>query len=184
MSWRSDLETGLIGGPEKREIKIERYNPRWPEIYEVHKEKVSKAFSGIEHRTEHIGSTSVNGLAAKPIVDMLVVISDPGNEKLYREAMENQGYQLRVREPDFDEHRMFRTFEQDVHIHVFPEGSKEVERYLLFRDHLRRHADVRSGYEALKRKQSEKNWSDMNAYAEAKTEFIETIICEAKRGVQ
>lgn len=86
---------------------------------------------------EHVGSTSVPGLAAKPIVDILLVVEDSGEEVSYLPALEEAGYVLRVREPDFDEHRMFRTPQKDVHVHIFSTGSKEIRRLLLLRDHLR-----------------------------------------------
>ena len=94
--------------------------------------------------------------------------------------MEQAGYQLRVREPAFDEHRMFRTQERDVHIHVFSPISPEIQRYLTFRNRLRTNPVDRQLYEKTKRKLAKKEWSDMNAYAEAKSEVVEQIIGAAQ----
>ena len=127
-------------------------------------------------RIEHIGSTSVPGLAAKPIIDILVVIKDSANESTYLAQLEAAGYVLRVREPKWNEHRMFRTQEKDVHVHIYSAGCPEIERYLIFRDRLRRNIADRRRYEQTKRELAAKEWADMNTYAEAKTEVIENII--------
>ena len=170
------LKTGLIGGLEKREIKIADYDPDWPKKFETHAKIITDALGGFALRVEHIGSTSVPGLAAKPVIDILVVVSDSTDESAYLPQLEAAGYVLRVREPDWNEHRMFRTPEHDVHIHIYSAGCPEIQRNLTFRDRLRRNTDDRSRYEQTKRELAAKDWSDMNAYADAKTEMIESII--------
>lgn len=175
------LSTGLIGGPEKRPITIVDYDPRWPVKFQQHAAKIRQAIGHLVLRLEHIGSTSVPGLAAKPIIDILLVVKDAAKETDYLHPLESAGYVLRVREPDFDEHRMFRTSERDVHVHIFGEGSKEIARYLDFRDHLGRHESDRKRYEALKQKLATQDWSDMDAYAAAKGPFIESIIIKARQ---
>ncbi len=102
-------EIGLIGGPEKRVIEIVPHSPDWSLQFQDHARRIKTALGEVALRIEHIGSTSVEDLAAKPIIDMLVVVADPSQEDLYLPAMLSAGYELRVREPDFDEHRMFRT---------------------------------------------------------------------------
>ena len=131
-------------------------------------------------RVEHIGSTSVPGLAAKPVIDILVVVTDSADESAYLPRLEAAGYVLRVREPDWNEHRMLRTPERDVHVHVYSAGCPEVERTLAFRDRLRRNGDDRRRYERTKRELAAREWPDMNAYAEAKTEVIESILDAAR----
>jgi GrpB-like predicted nucleotidyltransferase (UPF0157 family) len=175
------LETGSIGGPERREIKIVNYDPDWPEKFETHARVIADALGDCALRIEHVGSTSVPGLAAKPIIDILVVVPDSADESAYLPALEAAGYVLRVREPDWNEHRMFRTLEKDVHIHIYSVGCTEIERVLVFRNCLRRNADDRRRYEQIKRELAAKEWPDMNTYAEAKTEVIESIIdaCQA-----
>jgi GrpB-like predicted nucleotidyltransferase (UPF0157 family) len=130
-------------------------------------------------RIEHIGSTSVPGLAAKAIIDILLVVEDSGNEVSYLPELEAAGFVLRVREPEFHEHRMLRTPARDVHLHVFSLGSTEIERYLTFRDRLRRNVEDRQRYETTKRTLAAQSWSDMDAYANAKTEAVEGIIASA-----
>jgi GrpB-like predicted nucleotidyltransferase (UPF0157 family) len=173
-------ETGVIGGPEKRDITVLAYNPEWPQKFQKHEGIIRSALGDTALQIEHIGSTAVPGLAAKPIIDVLVVVPDSSDESFYLPQLEEVGYVLRVREPDFHEHRMMRTPEKDVHIHIFSPGSSEVERYLLFRDRLRQDPKARNRYEKVKRELATHAWSDMNAYADAKTKIIEKIIKSAR----
>ena len=179
-SKKSEWGVGLIGGREKRVIEIVPYRSDWPLRFQNHAERIKNALGATMLRIEHIGSTSVEGLAAKPIIDILVVVAAPARENLYLPSMLSAGYELRVREPDFEEHRMFRTPERDVHVHFFPAGSGEIDRYLEFRDFVRSHAETRDQYAALKRELSKRDWADMNEYADAKTDFIEGVIRRAR----
>jgi GrpB-like predicted nucleotidyltransferase (UPF0157 family) len=118
----------------------------------------------------------VPGLAAKPIIDISVAVADPADEGAYVPALEAAGYVLRVREP---EHRMLRTPERDVHVHVWAETDPEIGRHLAFRDRLRASAEDRTAYEALKRELARREWEDMNHYANAKGPLIEEILGRA-----
>ena len=169
-------EVGLIGGEEKRDIKIVPYNSDWPLKFEHHKSRMLNALGSSAVQLEHIGSTAVPALAAKPIIDMLLVVKDSSNESSYLPTLEGLGYVLRVREPDFHEHRMFRTPELDVHLHVYSAGSTEVERYITFRDRLRSNLSERKKYAQLKSQLATQSWDDMNEYANAKSSFIEETI--------
>ena len=169
-------ETGLIGGAETRAIVVVPYRQEWPATFELHRERIAAALGAVALGIDHIGSTAVPGLAAKPIVDMLLVVPDSADEDAYLPAMERAGYVLRVREPEFEEHRMFRTPERDVHVHVLSAGSPEIERYLRFRDALRGAPFLRARYQALKQALAVEEWQDMNAYAAAKSRMVETII--------
>jgi GrpB-like predicted nucleotidyltransferase (UPF0157 family) len=177
----------LIGGVEKRDIVLVEYDPAWAARFEEHATRIRATLGECALRVEHIGSTAVPGLAAKPIIDILVVVLDSSDEGLYLPALERAGYQLRVREPDFHEHRMVRTQERDVHVHVFSKGCPEIERHLIFRDRIRRNCADRKRYVDTKRVLAAQSWSDTNDYARAKTEVIESIIAstreELSRGV-
>jgi GrpB-like predicted nucleotidyltransferase (UPF0157 family) len=177
-------ESGLIGGVEKRDIRIVDYDPDWHNKFERHARIISGAIGVSVLRIEHIGSTSVPGLAAKPIIDILVVLPDSANESVYLPQLEAVGYVLRVREPQWNEHRMFRALNRDVHIHIYSAGCPEIQRNLTFRDRLRRSAEDRRHYEQVKRELAAKSWPDMNAYALAKTEVIESIIAAAQATVE
>ena len=168
--------SGLTGGVEKRDIKIVDYDSTWPQKFDRHARIIADALGTAALRIEHIGSTSVPGLAAKPIIDILVVVADSSDEPKYLPHLVAAGYAMRVREPDWNEHRMLRTPEKDVHIHIYSAGCREIERNVMFRDRLRQNAGDRRRYEQTKRELADKEWIDMNAYASAKTEVIEKII--------
>jgi GrpB-like predicted nucleotidyltransferase (UPF0157 family) len=155
------------------------YDPTWPTKFEMHRAIVTKALGDAALQIEHVGSTSVPGLAAKPIIDILVVVRDSADECTYLPQLGAVGYLLRVREPDWNEHRMFRTAEKDVHLHVYSAGCREIERNLTFRDGLRINAEDRRRYEETKRALAEREWADMSDYANAKTQVIEDIIAAA-----
>jgi GrpB-like predicted nucleotidyltransferase (UPF0157 family) len=174
------LETGLIGGIEKREIKIFDCDPDWPTKFAKHAKIITEAIGSFLLRIEHIGSTSVPGLAAKPVIDILVVVPDSANESAYLPRLQAAGYVLRVREPYWNEHRMFRTPEKDAHIHVYSAACPEIQRNLIFRNRLRKNVEDRRRYEQIKRELAAQDWPDMNAYALAKTEVIEIIIAAAQ----
>ena len=159
-----------------RQIEIVDYDPRWPEKFQRHATAIADALGDTALQIEHIGSTSVPGLSAKPIVDILLVVSDSGDETTYAWQLERAGYELRVREPEFHQHRMFSTPEQDVQLHVFSAGSSEAARVLTFRDRLRGNAGHRRLYEEAKRRLARVPWPSVDAYARAKTEIIERIL--------
>jgi GrpB-like predicted nucleotidyltransferase (UPF0157 family) len=111
-----DLDEVLIGGREKREIVIVDYDATWPARFEAERARVQQALGACALRIEHIGSTAVPGLAAKPIVDLLVTLEDLDDVTATVAALTAVGYELRVREPG---HRMFRTPQHDVHVHIW-----------------------------------------------------------------
>lgn len=168
----------LVGGIEKRAIRIVDWQAEWAEVYEVHRARIARALGPGAARIAHIGSTSVPGLAAKPIVDILVAVPDPDDEGGFEPAMVAAGYELRVREPG---HRMFRTRSRDVQVHFWPEGSEDERRHLLFRDWLRRSEADRRLYERTKRELARRDWPDVNLYADAKTEVISEIMERAEQ---
>lgn len=175
------LPVGIIGELERRAIVIADYDPEWPRRFGRERARIIAALGPAALSVEHVGSTSVPGLAAKPIVDVLLVVEDAGDEDAYLPALEKAGYVLRVREPDWEEHRMVRTPEKDVHVHVFSPDSGEVERLLLLRDHLRDDEVDRERYAGTKRELASKDWPSMQHYADAKTGIIEDILARASR---
>jgi GrpB-like predicted nucleotidyltransferase (UPF0157 family) len=118
-------------------------------------------------------------LGAKPIVDMLLDIEDSADEARYVPALEAAGYELRVREPEWHEHRMFKGRDGGIHLHVFSAGCPEIARMLRFRDWLRGHAEDRALYERTKRKLAQCEWSRGQEYADPKTPVVEEILKRA-----
>jgi len=171
----------LVGGPEPVRVELHDANPEWPERYREHRQRILDALETSTVAIEHIGSTSVPGLAAKPIVDIVVAVEDITAEEDYLDPLLAAGYVLRVREP---RHRMVRTPERDVHVHLYEQGAPEIDEYLLLRDHLRSDADDRALYERTKRELLGRSWDDMNDYADAKTEVILAIKARARAALR
>lgn len=175
---RADVsELELVGGPEALRVGLHEYDERWPDIFEQHRRRIADALSPASVDIEHIGSTSVPGLAAKPIVDIVVAVADITAEEDYLDALLAAGYALRVREPG---HRMVRTPERDIHVHIYERGNAAIDEYLLLRNHLRSDAADRALYESTKRALMSRRWDDMNAYADAKTDVILEIKARAR----
>ena len=120
------------------------------------------------------------GLAAKPIVDIVLVVADSADEGAYVVALETAGYVLRIREPHWFEHRMFKGPDTDINLHVFSLGCSEIERTLRFRDWLRANADDRELYERTKRELATQDWEHVQNYADAKTAIIDEILSRAR----
>lgn len=175
---RADVtDVELVGGVEHRELYLVDHDPHWAHVYAEHAARVRAALGSTAMDVEHIGSTAVAGLAAKPIIDVLVTVPDITAEEDYLEPLVAAGYVVRVREPG---HRLVRTETLDVHVHVLEPHDPAAVDYLLLRDHLRADADDRRLYEETKRELTSRDWPDMNAYAEAKTAVIEMIKTRAR----
>src|SRR5438309_3528850 len=119
--------------PQYRDVVLADYDPEWPGWFERAAEGVRAALGDKVLEIDHVGSTSVPGLAAKPLIDINLVVADTTDEAAYVPKLETAGYILRVREPDWFEHRMLRGYEPPVNLHVFPPGCQELERMLVFR---------------------------------------------------
>lgn len=157
-------------------IEIVDYNPRWPEFYTREADRIQLALGDRALRIEHTGSTSVPGLAAKPVVDLLLVVSDSSDEWDYLPALERAGYTLRIREPNWHQHRMFKGPATDINLHVFSRGCQEIDRILLFRDRLRSHPGDRDLYARAKRDLAQREWNSVDDYAAAKAAVIAEIM--------
>jgi GrpB-like predicted nucleotidyltransferase (UPF0157 family)/GNAT superfamily N-acetyltransferase len=164
--------TVFIGGSESGVIVLSEYDPAWPLRFEAERARIDTTLGARAKTIEHIGSTAVPGLAAKPIIDILVCVDDVEDESSYVARLENADYVLRVREPG---HRMFRTLAKDVHVHIWSDPT-EISRHIAFRDRLRANDEDRRRYEFIKRKLAQRRWSDTNEYAEAKTGVIAEIM--------
>ncbi len=130
-------------------------------------------------RLEHAGSTSVPGLAAKPVIDIVLVVPDSADEPAYVPSLARAGYRLTIREPDWFEHRLLKGPDTDVNLHVFTAGSAEVEQMLRFRDRLRTDAGDRELYERTKRTLAARKWRHVQHYADAKSEVVRAILGRA-----
>ena len=160
-------------------IVIAEYDPEWPRLYEREAMRIRAALHGKVGLLEHVGSTSVPGLAAKPVIDILLVVPDSSDEPSYVPPLEAAGYVLRIREPEWYEHRVFKGPDTNVNLHVFSPGCVEIRRMLGFRDWLRTHDDDRQLYEHTKRELAQQGWKYVQNYADAKTAIVEEILDRA-----
>ncbi|GHF55627.1 GrpB-like predicted nucleotidyltransferase (UPF0157 family) [Amycolatopsis bartoniae] len=172
------LSVKLVHGLRPGKVTIADYDPAWPGRYERRAAELRAVLGERARLVEHIGSTSVPGLAAKPIIDIVLGIDDPDDEPAYLPDLEAVGYDVRVREPG---HRCLRAGEPDepVNLHCYPPDDVEVRRYLAFRDRLRASDEDRDRYAALKRELAQREWRDVNYYAEAKRPLIFEILAHA-----
>jgi GrpB-like predicted nucleotidyltransferase (UPF0157 family) len=163
-------------------ITIVDYDPSWPDRYAAWRQALRAPLGPTAIRIEHVGSTSVPGLAAKPIIDVQVSVADLANEEAYVPALETIGLQLRSRDIF---HRYFRPFPgraRVIHVHVRELGSEWEAEHLRFRDYLRTHPDARDQY-AQAQRDAAALWADDGlAYTDAKTEVILAILEQAARG--
>jgi GrpB-like predicted nucleotidyltransferase (UPF0157 family) len=168
-------ELAPISGP----VELVASDPAWAGLFEREAERVRAALGDRVRLLEHTGSTSVPGLAAKPIIDMTLAVPDSGDEDAYLPALEAAGYVLRIREPDWYEHRVFKGPDTNVNLHVFSEGCPEIDRMLRFRDRLRSDAGDRELYERTKRALAARDWTYVQDYADAKTAVVSEIVARA-----
>jgi GrpB-like predicted nucleotidyltransferase (UPF0157 family) len=160
-------------------IHLAEYDPGWPRLYAREAARIRSVLGERVRRLEHVGSTSVPGLAAKPVIDIVLAVPDSSDEPAYVPDLEAAGYVLRIREPDWYEHRVFKGPDTNVNLHTFTDGCPEIERMTGFRDYLRTHDDERDLYLATKRDLAGREWRYVQHYADAKTAVVESIIARA-----
>ncbi len=161
-------------------ILVRDYDPEWPSLFEREAARTRSVLGSRVSLLEHAGSTSVVGLPAKPIIDMILAVPDSSDEATYLPEMERAGYVLRIREPQWFEHRMLKGPDTDINLHVFTIGCPEIDQMLLFRDWLRAHAEDRDLYAAEKRELAKLEWKFTQHYAEAKTNVVRSILARAR----
>jgi len=172
----STAEPQPLDGP----VELVEYSADWPVLFLREAQRLRAVLGDRAFRIEHVGSTSVPGLAAKPIVDVVLIVKDSAEEPAYVPALEAAGYILRIRETQFHEHRMFKGPDTDINLHVFSSRYPEVERMLLFRDRLRDDEAERELYGRTKRELARRRWKYVDDYAQAKGAVVEEILSRAR----
>ena len=168
--------------PHNAPITLADYDPGWPALFAREAARIRAALGDRAVQVEHVGSTSVPGLAAKPIIDIVLAVPDSSDEQAYVPALQAAGYVLRAREPGWFEHRMFKGPDTDVNLHVFTAGAAEIGRMVLFRNRLRDNGADREAYLRVKRDLAQRTWRHVQHYADAKTAIVEQIIARATSG--
>jgi GrpB-like predicted nucleotidyltransferase (UPF0157 family) len=167
--------------PLNSTIYLAPYDLTWPSLFALLENRIHEALKGDMLLLEHVGSTAVPGLSAKPIVDIVLAVADSSDETAYVQRLEKKGFKLRIREPDWYQHRMLKFSDPDANLHVFSEGCVEIDQMLLFRDWLRNHTGDRLHYEEKKRELASRIWKYTQNYADAKSEVVQEILIRARR---
>jgi GrpB-like predicted nucleotidyltransferase (UPF0157 family) len=167
--------------PLNRTIYLAPYDPGWPLKFLLLANQIRDILSEKVLLLEHVGSTSVPGLSAKPVIDMVLAVSDSTDESSYVPLLEEQGFTLRIREPDWFQHRLLKAPNEDANLHVFSFGCEEIKRMLAFRDWLRLHEEDRRLYEETKRQLAKQTWKQTQNYADAKSQVVQEIVGRALR---
>ena len=162
-------------------VRIVDYDPRWADLFDREADRIGNVLSGRALRIEHVGSTSVPGLAAKPIIDIVLVVADSADETAYVPLLEAAGYRLHIREAEWYEHRMFKGPDTDINLHTFSAGCPEVDRMLAFRDWLRVSPSDRQLYARTKLDLAQKQWTFSQNYADAKSAVVDDVMSRARR---
>ncbi len=139
MATEEQMQAARIGGMRVHNalIRLVDYSAEWPALFVREANRVRATLGDRVLMLEHVGSTSVPGLAAKPIIDMILAVADSADEPAYVPAMESAGYLLHIREPEWHQHRLFRSHGTDINLHVYSFGCPEMDKMLMFRDWLR-----------------------------------------------
>jgi GrpB-like predicted nucleotidyltransferase (UPF0157 family) len=171
------MDAALVGEPPAKwaSIVIEDYDPAWADRFAATSSLLSEVLGDLIISVEHVGSTSVPGLAAKPIIDIDLLIEQTTDEGSYVPALERGGYRLVLREPWWYGHRMLVSPEADVNLHVWPRDAPEPIRHRLFRDWLRSHLDDRELYATTKRHLARDTADQPSDYSLAKNDVIDDI---------
>jgi len=177
-----EMQAARVGGMRIHNAPIEliEYSPNWPRLFIREAERVRATLGARVLMLEHVGSTSVPGLAAKPIIDMVLGVADSADESAYVPAMESAGYVLRIREPEWNQHRLFKGPDTNINLHVFSFRCPEIDKMLMFRDWLRANDADRNLYERTKRELAQQTWKYVQNYADAKTAVVEEIVARAR----
>jgi GrpB-like predicted nucleotidyltransferase (UPF0157 family) len=160
-------------------ILLEDYDPQWPLLFQIEERRIRAALGQRSLQIEHVGSTSVPEMVAKPVLDILLVVADSADESAYAPMLESAGYILLFRERDWYEHRLFKGTSPVVNLHVFSSACPEINRMILFRDWLRANAADRDLYASTKRALAREEWKSIDEYARAKTAVVNQIIARA-----
>ena len=180
------IQASNVGVPAilNQPVLIVDYDPEWPKLFEREATRIRAALGPVALTIEHVGSTSVPGLAAKPKIDILLVVANSADESTYVTALEEAGYLLKIREPDWYEHRMLKGPDTDVNLHVYSQGCEEIKRMLLFRNWLRNNEDDQQLYEQTKRELEKQTWKYMQNYADAKSTLVAEILGRAQKSAK
>ena len=165
----------VLDGP----VVLVEHRSEWADQFATEAARIRGALGDRVVVLEHVGSTSVPSLLAKPLLDVLLVVADPDAEAAYVPDLEAAGLVLRIREPLWHRHRLLKGTDPALNLHVFAPDCAEPLRMLRFRDHLRSDAADRELYARTKRELAARTWKYTQHYADAKSTVVEQILARA-----
>jgi GrpB-like predicted nucleotidyltransferase (UPF0157 family) len=168
-----------VTGQQEVWVVLVEHSPVWAALYRQQERRIRSALGPLAVTVEHTGSTSVPGLIAKPVLDICLGVPDPRDEPRFVAPLQEWGYRLRTREPQWFEHRLLVLRDPAVNLHVFAAGCPELTRMIRFRDRLRAHPEDRHRYATAKSVLAGRPWAAVQDYADAKTEIITVILAAA-----
>ncbi|WP_345459141.1 GrpB family protein [Nocardioides marinquilinus] len=171
----AEIAAARTGEHRPEPVTVVAPDPEWPRWFERVREQLTAALGRRALSVEHVGSTSVPGLAAKPVIDVDLVVADSGDEPAWLPDLEAAGFDLRVREPEWEQHRCLRGHDPRANVHVFSPDAVEPRRHVAFRDWLRTHDDDRDLYAEVKRGVAARGFTDGMLYNNAKAWVVYDI---------
>jgi GrpB-like predicted nucleotidyltransferase (UPF0157 family) len=156
-------------------VELVEYDELWPSAFETERARIVAALGPTALSVDHVGSTSVPGLAAKPTIDIVLTVADSRDEASYVAALERDGFEFVLRETEWFDHRLLRRPPRLANLHVFTAGCPEVAQMTGFRDWLRAHDDDRAMYERTKRSLAQRPWPAVQDYADAKSDVVNEL---------
>lgn len=170
-------------GLKRGTVKLVKYSPKWKQNFEREKKKIRKVFGSEALAIEHVGSTSIPGILAKPIIDIAVIAPSLRKAKYHLKKLEELGYKIKVK--DTKKERLFLTKgpekKRTHYLHIGGVGSGYAEGMIIFRDYLRKHKDIAKKYSELKTDLAKKYQDRRDIYGRKKHRLIEAIIKKAKK---
>ena len=160
-------------------ILLHDYDTAWATEFSHIRTRLLNGLGETALAVEHVGSTAIPGLCAKPVIDVLLVVADSSDEAAYAPQVQECGFHFHHREPDWHEQRLFKFKNPSLNLHVFSSGCLEIERMLVFRDFLRSDDQARATYDSKKRELAQKDWARVQEYADAKSDVVEGLLNQA-----
>ena len=173
---------GLMIGLKRGVVVLRTHNPLWGELFKQEKELISSVIADFLIDIQHIGSTVIPNIVAKPIIDIAVAIDSIDNIEKIIPPLENIGFIYRGEQGIPDRHLFVKGGENvRTHLHVMQKGHYEWDKHILFRDYLKKHPNDAKQYSELKQKLFLKYGNDREKYTDSKSDFIQNIIKKAKK---
>lgn len=162
-------------------VAIVSHDPKWPYLFQQEADRIRHALGDRVRLIEHVGSTAVPDLDAKPCIDVQMAVPEPDDRSTYLPALEEIGYVLFAPSTDWHDHPILKGTRVNVNLHVFCEGSAGLDSMRLFRDFLIADAQARERYAVVKRELGERRWDQIRDYVRAKAGIITELLAQARK---